>query len=1155
MNDILQFPGTGGGKSSGYSFDEINDALKDDCENFALHLLGKPSRKGAKTWRWDGAYKIELTRRGLYRGVFRDWRQGRTRSAVGVASLVLGITYRDAIQWAALEYLRWPDISDGRETDSARMKREQATADAATERARKVAEDEAEDAAEQAAKIEKVVALRSRAVPIKGTPAEFYLRDRGILADAWPDTLRWHPAKRWLLAISTSPEGDVTALQAIHLDDDGKPVKRPDGSKIKLTHGVIRGGAVRFPGNPDGPIVICEGPETALSVWWATGIESWVALGQIAGVSLEAVPTARTVIACPDDDPRGHPTIQAANKAVRTWRREGRKVLVATPFDSLQRGKGDHNDALLQHGQDYVVERFRKVLEGHKVDHRTASPVEEGRRELAAAITKAMTKLATEAVAIAKTGAGVEEATQIGIRVTTGGGKSREAVAAMVDAVDRLRDEIPGDAPAIVYAVPTHRLGAELEQRIITEATVQSVDVTVRTWRGREAVNPDTDTPMCGDLDAVKAAQRAMLDVQETVCEADEGRCPHFDTCAYQAQRQASADVWLVPHAVLFHARPANIGDPAILIVDEDIWQTSLRGLEAQRVAVGLASLKRHPHIAKKGTTGDPTRDNDAVNDLITARQQLLTALGNPDVNLRAPLPLSALTDAGLTEDICGKASSLEWRRLKPGNLRPGMNTRQFLQNAKDLADEQGDVSSLATMWKLMGQAIAMGGEACGRLSYEVVGDRSGAQHEAVTLRWAAEIRSGWLAPTLHLSATLRPDLVAHLFPRLTLDADIHLAAPHQTTVALVGKSFSHAAIMEKDSALMLWNLILFRARLTPGHTLAVVPKETEKIIRAAGGIPANVHLLHHNATSGLDGYGRVDLIIVVGRTLPPPAAVSAMAAAITGTPTEPIGAPGGWYRVEMVTVHAGDGTSVTLPKERHLAGLPEEIRAAVCDDQLLQVIGRGRGVNRTAANPLTLELWSDSVPPVNVDAFIQHAYPSKDEIALARGVVTESAADLAKVWPELGTEEAVKMDRKRTGSIPNRYIYWETTPSSESGLPAHLGRGHYQRKAAGAKTKGVIWDRRAVMDVCAFITGKLGPLAKFEESQSPAVQAMAGKTILFCREGTDDTPLRLANGRPLVIGPWELEGHIQPTGTRKTGDRVVFRRDDGMVDIFVETA
>ena len=45
----------------------------------------------------------------------------------------------------------------------------------------------------------------------------------------------------------------------------------------------------------------------------------------------------------------------------------------------------------------------------------------------------------------------------------------------------------------------------------------------------------------------------------------------------------------------------------------------------------------------------------------------------------------------------------------------------------------------------------------------------------------------------------------------------------------------------------------------------------------------------------------------------------------------------------------------------------PKPSAGAICEGELIQAIGRGRGVNRTAETPLEIDLLTDAVLPLTV--------------------------------------------------------------------------------------------------------------------------------------------------------------------------------------------
>lgn len=154
------------------------------------------------------------------------------------------------------------------------------------------------------------LALWREAVPIQGTPAEAYLRGRGITADL-PDSLRFHPetwhgpsAMRWPAMVALVEGAKRLAVHRTYLRPDGQGKAAIDPAKMML--GATAGGAVRL-SHGAGPLVVAEGIETALSL--ASGLlrspaTIWAALSApgISALHLPASPH-RLTIATDGDTP------------------------------------------------------------------------------------------------------------------------------------------------------------------------------------------------------------------------------------------------------------------------------------------------------------------------------------------------------------------------------------------------------------------------------------------------------------------------------------------------------------------------------------------------------------------------------------------------------------------------------------------------------------------------------------------------------------------------------------------------------------------------------------------------------------------------------------------------------------------------------------
>lgn len=186
-----------------------------------------------------------------------------------------------------------------------------------SEMARRRAEDEA--AAEKAE--QRALACWREAQPINGTVAETYLRGRGITC-ALPDSLRfhpdcWHPSARRAPAMVARIDGlPRLAVHRTYLRPNGSGKADLDPPKAML--GAALGGAVRLT-EADGPLVVAEGIETALSL--ASGLLArpatvWAGLSRagVAGLRLPLRP-GRLTIANDGDDPGRDAARQLAERA------------------------------------------------------------------------------------------------------------------------------------------------------------------------------------------------------------------------------------------------------------------------------------------------------------------------------------------------------------------------------------------------------------------------------------------------------------------------------------------------------------------------------------------------------------------------------------------------------------------------------------------------------------------------------------------------------------------------------------------------------------------------------------------------------------------------------------------------------------------------
>jgi hypothetical protein len=166
---------------------------------------------------------------------------------------------------------------------------------------------EAEERREADRRAERATALWWSSKPVQGTPAEVYLRGRGVTCEL-PPTLRFHPSTPHpsggrLPALVAAVEGaERRAVHRTFIRPDGGGKAEVDPPKAML--GSVRGGAVRLFSGP-GPLVVAEGIETGLSLM--CGLldhygSVWAALSSASFAALNLPPEPGELIVATDGD-------------------------------------------------------------------------------------------------------------------------------------------------------------------------------------------------------------------------------------------------------------------------------------------------------------------------------------------------------------------------------------------------------------------------------------------------------------------------------------------------------------------------------------------------------------------------------------------------------------------------------------------------------------------------------------------------------------------------------------------------------------------------------------------------------------------------------------------------------------------------------------
>ena len=194
------------------------------------------------------------------------------------------------------------------------------------------------------------------------------------------------------------------------------------------------------------------------------------------------------------------------------------------------------------------------------------------------------------------------------------------------------------------------------------------------------------------------------------------------------------------------------------------------------------------------------------------------------------------------------------------------------------------------------------------------------------------------------------------------------------------------------------------------------------------------------------------------------------------------------WYPKQVRGLRTRSGAPVGLECETHPDPVADACRWQICEGELMQAIGRGRGVNRTAADPLDIDIIANVVLPLTVDVAEPWNPPGEEIEMQIEGVVLDSASDMAAAWPAIwATPMAARhWVHRRAGdghTVPNPYknsLYIEIRNGVEF---------RYQRAGARQKWRTGIYDPAVVPDLRAWLETRLGPLAGFhiDETAAPA--------------------------------------------------------------------
>jgi hypothetical protein len=708
---------------------------------------------------------------------------------------------------------------------------------------------------------------------------------------------------------------------------------------------------------------------------------------------------------------------------------------------------------------------------------------------------------------------GAEYSTELyfAIKATVGIGKSellRQAIIKFIAEAKRL-----GYRFKTLFLVPTHKLGQESESKM--PAGISSM-----VWQGRDAVRLGSTTEkMCLNPVAVKAALDIGAPVETTACRKkirgmQPITCAFYEgkgQCAYQAQKEiaGSADVIFAAHEIGFSVPPA-MGKIGLTIIDEGFWQKGLGGI-APKSRLSIESLVSELADAPvRAFNGEVDMTSTMQLRYLTERLEIALSNMKDGYVTRAELIDAGLVPADEVEQNSGHAARLlEWRRKLDPRLKPN-SSDDFRNKVVKKLGWMRRIPRRAAMWHAIEDLLAGNDVATGRLRLETEDGEEGRQRyiRVLTRRdLAAKVMN---SPVIYADATAPIALVQNYLPALQLGCDIHVEAPNMKVYQVIGMPVGKMSLEPKPAGKRkgkqwgAWTetseqceervtrkrarLVAAVKHLTRGKRGLVVCYES---IEADFFDIPGVETTHFGMVEGIDRWKDVDVLIMIGRPLPKTRDIENMAAAVTGRPIK-----AGELLVHEGKVLNGRLAGRTIKRRVYANAEADAIRQAVTEAAIEQVIGRCRGINRTAANPCEVYLVLDDVVLPNqmlTEALdISDIEPDAIDLMLAAGIEPELPTDAAKLFPGLfpsreAAKKAYHRDRQRTGSGARGARLVTSLTKESLGKRCHQppreaffiqpgGRGQLRRYC--------IVDPALVPDPRAVLESALGPLKVFERME-----------------------------------------------------------------------
>ena len=573
----------------------------------------------------------------------------------------------------------------------------------------------------------------------------------------------------------------------------------------------------------------------------------------------------------------------------------------------------------------------------------------------------------------------------------------------------------------VLVAVPTHGLGQGLAARI-NKGWGEEIALE---WNGIDQPDPQhPEEKMCRRADA--AAELFAVGGQlQLLCSSLMSHCPHHPAtagsaaCGYQRQQleaRQKARVVIIPATMLTGAPPpalrrsnrSALGDFDLLVIDEGPWLGFLGGHDAEPQGAAVTWLD--PRWWAEQETRARGEDRAFAIETLSRLHHLCNDRAFGEISQEV------LREAGLRWPDLTRARRILWRwkqNLRP-LVKPGASRGAVTRALARVAEINRRVLAIANIldkvaWSLRGDLAPSSLEL---LEHPKPGGRF------LRTRRRRPIHSAWLqAPVLYLDAagTGAFDLAQAWLPRIELAVEARAKSPHMRITQITDTPMGYGKILPNGSSAQDATAERNAEKLARvievigSGGLVVCPKELRQTWEKNGRLP-DWNLWNFGSVRGRDEARRVHDLVVVSRPLPGPGVVELMAETIFGRRVQRV-PPEEWYGRSPIGRLMADGTGRLCLGCRHPDPQVEVIRFALCEGELLQAIGRGRGVRRGEEDPLVVFLLTDVPLPVPVTNLTTWKELTDDagpvEVLAARGVIPLDYRGMATALPQWFTDES----------------------------------------------------------------------------------------------------------------------------------------------------